>query len=65
MQIPPGASLAQVLADHDATLLAALLGAQARAVDGRGIALDPDQPLVAGSIIRIIAGARSSDGLDA
>lgn len=59
--VPPGASLSQVLADHDPELFALLLGRDARAVDGRGLPLDPDGPLVAGAIVRVMTSSRRDD----
>lgn len=65
LRVVPGASLGEVLATHDPELLAALLGGSAHAVDGRGIALDPDRGLGAGSIVRVIRSARGDGAADA
>lgn len=65
LTIPAGESLGAVLARTDAELLARLMADQAQAVDGRGIAVDPDRPLQAGAILRVFRSARHPDSTDA
>jgi len=65
LTIPAGESLGAVLARADVDLLALLMADQAQAVDGRGIAVDPDQPLSAGAILRVFRSARHPDTTDA
>lgn len=65
LQAPAGSTLGQLLAEHDPDLFAALLGGGAIASDGRGIAADPDVPLTAGAIFRVMRSARAGEATDA
>ncbi len=65
LAISAGESLGAVLARSDVDLLALLMADQAQAVDGRGIAVNPDQPLSAGAILRVFPSARRPDTTDA
>ncbi len=64
-QAPAGSTLGQLLAEQDPDLVAALLGGNAIATDGRGIAADPDLALSAGAIFRVVRSARAGDATDA
>lgn len=65
LRAPAGSTLGRLLAEHDPDLLAALMGGAAIATDGRGVAVDPDAPLAAGSIFRVQRSARQSEAQDA
>jgi hypothetical protein len=65
LRAPAGATLGQLLAEHDAPLLAAMLDGSGRATDGRGIAVDPDALLHAGAIYRVFRSARRDPDADA
>ena len=65
LQAAPGTSLARLLADHDPDLLAALLEGAGQATDGRGIAVDPDDPVHAGAIYRVFRSSRRPESGDA
>ncbi len=58
-QVPQGATLHDLLVLKDAALAPALAAGQARATDGRGIAIDGAAVLSAGSIVRVFRSARS------
>lgn len=60
-----GATLGDLLAEHDPALLAAMLDGSGRATDGRGIAVDPDAPIHAGAIYRVFRSARRDPDADA
>ncbi|MES2123234.1 MAG: hypothetical protein V4503_00970 [Gemmatimonadota bacterium] len=60
-RVPAGSTLGSLLAEHDPDLLAALLGGEALATDGRGIEVDPDDVLSAGAIFRVRRSARATD----
>lgn len=65
LTIPAGESLGAVLARIDVDLLALMMTDQAQAVDARGIAVNPDQPLSAGAILKVFRSARHPDTTDA
>jgi hypothetical protein len=65
VRAPRGATLGQVLAEHDPELLAELLGGTAQATDARGLPVDPDLPVHAGAIRRVRRTARHQGGADA
>lgn len=60
----PGTSLAQVLGEHDPTLLTALM-AGAPVTDARALPVDPDAPVYAGAIYRVQPGGRVPEATDA
>lgn len=60
-RVPAGSTLGSLLAEHDPDLLAALMGGEALATDGRGIETDPDAVLTAGAILRVRRSARGAD----
>jgi hypothetical protein len=60
----PGTSLARLLADHEPTLLAAILDG-ATVTDARVLPVDPDAPVHAGAIYRVSARGRLSEATDA
>ncbi len=64
-RVPAGSTLGRLLAEHDPDLFAALLGGSAIASDGRGIVADPDAPLSAGAIFRVVRTSRASEAADA
>ncbi len=65
LQARAGTTLGQLLAEHDADLLAALLGGGGQVTDARGIAVDPDAPIHAGAIYRAFRSARRDPDADA
>lgn len=65
LQAPAGSTLGQLLAEHEPDLFAALLGGSALASDARGIAVDPDVPLTAGAIFRVMRSSRAGESADA
>jgi hypothetical protein len=65
VQARPGSSLGEVLADHDADLLATLLDGTGQVTDARGLAIDPDAPVHAGAIYRIFRSSRRDETTNA
>lgn len=65
LRAPAGSTLGQLLAEHDPDLFAALIGGSAIVSDGRGIAADPDLPLTAGAIFRVVRSSRAGENADA
>lgn len=65
LRAPAGSTLGLLLAEHDPDLFAALIGGGAIASDGRGIAVDPDLPLTAGAIFRVVRSSRAGENADA
>lgn len=65
LRAPAGSTLGQLLAKYEPELLVALMGGAAIATDGRGIDVDPDAPLAAGSIFRVQRSARQTEAHDA
>ena len=64
-RVPAGSTLGQLLAERDPDLLAALLGGNAIATDGRDIVADPDAPLGGGAIFRVRRSSRTPESADA
>lgn len=64
LRVAAGTTLGALLAEHEPDLLAAFLGASARATDGRLIAVAPEAPLAAGAILlvrRVAGGGELAD----
>ena len=59
-RVPPGSTLVQLVAQEDPQLGTALAAGLATATDARGLAVDPDAPLQAGAIFRVLRSARSA-----
>ncbi len=65
LQVPPGTTLGQVLAEHEPELFAALLGGTLNLTDGRAILVDPALTPAAGAIYRARKSARLGGSADA
>jgi hypothetical protein len=63
--VPAGAPLSAVLAEHDPEALALLVDASGAVTDARGLPVDPDTPVHAGAIYRIRRSARRDGVVDA
>lgn len=61
LTVSPDLSIRAVLLAADPAWIDALDLGKANLTDGRGIALDPEQPARAGAIIRIALSARRAD----
>ena len=59
LSVPPGTTVRQAVATIDPAL-ATDLGPAVPVTDGRGLPLDPDRPVAAGSIVRAVRSARRS-----
>ncbi len=60
VSVEPGVAAGIAVAAASAEWGSALAEGRAYLTDGRGIRLDPDSPLGAGAIIRVIVSARQS-----
>jgi adenosine deaminase len=60
VDVPAGSSAGAAVHAADAELAAAVTGGQAYLTDGRGIRIEPDEPLSAGAILRVVRPARPS-----
>jgi len=58
VRLPEGSPAQRAVELHDPTLAARLEAGAAYLTDGRGIRLDPDASLRAGSIVRVVVSAR-------
>ncbi len=65
LRVPPGTTVGEVLASHEAELFAALLGGTLHLTDGRSIPVDPSMTPGAGAIFRARISARLSGSADA
>jgi hypothetical protein len=63
LDLPAGATVGDAVRASDPTLPAQLASGAAYVTDGRGIEIDPSEPLGNGAILRIVirARARSAD----
>ena len=58
VRVASGSTITTAVAAADAELARALEAGAARLTDGRGIALDPAEPVYPGAILRVIVSAR-------
>jgi hypothetical protein len=65
VDVEPGSVARDAVAARDPGLLARLGDGTAYLTDGRGIRLDPETPLAAGAILRVVRSARRSRDADA
>jgi hypothetical protein len=62
IDVEPGTDVRTAVRAHDAALDAKLATGAAYVTDARGIAVAPDAPLAAGSILRVVLSARREAG---
>jgi hypothetical protein len=62
LDVPAGSDVRAAVAAHNAELAAQVAAGAAFVTDGRGIELDGDAPLEAGSILRLVVRARRGAG---
>jgi hypothetical protein len=60
VDVPPGAELRVAVAALDPALAAALGDGRAYATDGVGRRVQPSEPVVAGTIIRVVLSSRQA-----
>ncbi|HKP28703.1 MAG TPA: hypothetical protein VJU15_04850 [Gemmatimonadales bacterium] len=65
VEVEPGSVARDAVAARDPSVLARLEDGTAYLTDGRGIRLDPDTPLAAGAILRLVKSARRGAEADA
>lgn len=65
VEVPRGASAREAVAALDAALASRLDQAGAYLTDGRGIRLEPADPLAPGAILRVVISARRGPDADA
>lgn len=65
LDVPAGAPLSAVLAEHDPESLALLVDGGGAVTDARGLPVDADAPVHAGAIYRIRRSARRDGVVDA
>lgn len=65
VQAPSGSTLGQVLAAQQPELFAILMDATGQVTDARGLPVDPDAPIHAGAIYRIVRSSRHHEATDA
>lgn len=58
VDVAPGSSAAAAVHAADAELGAAVSAGAAYVTDGRGVRVEPDAPIVAGTILRVVRSAR-------
>jgi hypothetical protein len=59
IELPAGAAVLDAVRSSDPTLLDKIASGSAYVTDGRGIAIDPETPLMSGAILRVVVRARS------
>ena len=64
LDVPAGTDVRGAVAAHDPTLAARVAAGTAFVTDGRGIELEGDTELEAGSILRVVVRARRGPGGD-
>lgn len=65
LELPSGAKVADAVAAYDPALWTSLKSGAASVTDGRGIEIDGESPLTAGSILRVVVRARRGADADA
>ena len=65
LSVPAGATLGDLLAEHEPDLLVALMAGEGFATDARGLPVEPAVPLTAGAIFRVRRSARLGGTADA
>lgn len=65
VEVRPGSVARDAIAAQDPSLLPRLADGTAYLTDGRGIRLDPEAPLAAGAILRVVKSARRASEPDA
>ncbi len=65
LEVPPGTTVGQALAEHEPELFAALLGGTLHLTDGRAIVVDASLTPAAGAIFRARRSARLGGSADA
>jgi hypothetical protein len=65
VELPSGARVLDAIAAYDPALSTSVAGGAAFVTDGRGIEIDGDAPLAAGSILRVALRARRGADADA
>jgi hypothetical protein len=65
VDLPAGAVAIEAVRTHDATLGQRMASGAAYLTDGRGIEVDPDDPLTNGAILRVVIRARRGADADA
>ena len=58
VDVAPGSSAAAAVRAADAELGAAVAAGAAYLTDGRGVRIEPDAPIAAGTILRVVRSAR-------
>lgn len=61
-RVPAGSTLRQLLTQEDPELAAAMAAGQATANDARGLPVDDNVPVPAGSIFKVFRSARATPG---
>jgi hypothetical protein len=65
VDLPAGAAAGEAVRTFDATLAERMAAGGAYVTDGRGIELDPAEPLASGAILRVVLRARRGPDADA
>ena len=65
LDLPLGARVSDALAVYDPALASGVAGGTVLVTDGRGIEIENESPLAAGSILRVLARARRGVDADA
>lgn len=61
LQAPAGSTLGQVLGQQRPDLFATLMDGSGQVTDARGLPVDPDAPVHAGAIYRIVRSSRREE----
>jgi hypothetical protein len=62
VEVPAGAAVLDAVRSTDPALPDKIASGAAYVTDGRGIEIDPGDPLMSGSILRVVVRARSGSG---